>query len=359
MRGSWVLAIGLVFLGRSASAEPRPRVLILPATTAAEAGVEALDQGWLGIFSDAFYAAASLEAERSGWEVVGPEALAQVMKKLGSGGRCPTSSCVTQALKLTQATHWISESIVRVSPKRCRTLITRYDFVRQRIEDRVGEDIVPCNSAWLERVGSALGLRAGHGDRARAEEALGLTGRQLPDLDAHPLPELPAPDAETSSATLSAIERRSALEKYRSEAIFLAATEDHRLFVLRGGASIDDCRLLELDGRPVSPELRLSCQGNWWELAWIGVPVGGLFLVPTTSNLIEGGSPMPFVLAALVTIISPIVALSLNEDAIPVDSGRHALPYGEILAIADEHNAALLRRLGLVAADVKSLGPVE
>lgn len=339
-----------------ASAEPsskRPRVLVLPTLTVNKgAEAEALEDDAVEVFWAAFYAAAAARFELRRFEVVGLEELKAALRAAGQLDRCPTAACVSRLVRETEATAWVSGVLVRAGPTLCRSRVTVYDLARQRVELAREDDIQPCSTSMLAHQGAVLGHRAAEGARWRPPATESLTPLEVPDLEVPSLSLIEEPKASTTARSLTALERQAALDRYRQESVRLISDDAGRSFVVRGGLVIGDCELLGLAHRPILPRTQEACAGNWWELGWLSVPIGGLFLIPTGTNLIEGDNPLPFIFAMAVTLAGPVLALALNVDAPALAAGAHVLPLTEIEEIVAELDAALLASLGLSPADV-------
>lgn len=331
----------------------RPRVLVLPTLTVSKgAEAEALEDDAVQVFWAAFYAAAAARYELRRFEVVSLEELEAALQAAGQLDHCPTAACVSKLVRETGATAWVSGVLVRAGPTLCRSRVTVYDLSRQRVELAREDDIQPCSSSMLAHQGAVLGGRAAEGPRWSPPTTESLTPLEVPDLELPRLSLIDEPKASTTARSLTVLERAAALERYRQESVRLVNDDQGRSFVVRGGMVIGDCELLSLAHRPILPRTQEACAGNWWELGWLSVPIGGLFLIPTGANLIEGDNPLPFVFAMAVTLAGPVLALALNVDAPALAAGAHVLPLDEVSEIVAELDAALLASLGLSPADV-------
>jgi hypothetical protein len=338
---------------RADGSPKRPRVLLLPTLTVNKgAEAEALEEDGVQVFWGAFYAAATARFELRRFEVVSLDELKAALKAAGQLDRCPTAACVSRLVRETGATAWVSGVLVRAGPTLCRSRVTVYDLERQRVELAREDDIQPCSSSELAHQGAVLGHRAAEGARWRPQATLSLTPLAVPSLEIPRLTIIDAPKTSTPSRSMTALERQAALERYRQESVRLISDNEGRSFLVHQGTVVGDCELLALAHRPIPPATQVACSGNWWELGWLSVPIGGLFLIPTGTNLIEGDNPLPFVFAMAVTLAGPVLALALNIDAPALATGVHVLPLEEIEEIIAELDTALLASLGLSPADV-------
>jgi hypothetical protein len=346
-----------VFLSLATLVAASPKVLILPTIT-----LEQLEKGAplepkrVDAFWYSFRESSIEVFSWRRWEVVEQEEAEALLGKLGLGRVCKTAACVDALSKATKATHWVSSVIIRTGDELCRARTTLFDLSKQKIQRVLESDISPCVAQNVLARGEDLGRKIAEGPRAAPEIALDLTPLSVPHLEIPNLPDVT--ELLTSTAARSSsypIER--ALEVYAAQSMIFFE-EEGRYYVARGGKVLGDCEVLKVASRPLTQPVIEHCEGNLWELAWIGVGIGGLMFIPSAAASLDGEGGAVAVALTTGTLLfgSLVAAVFFNIDAAVPENGDHLIPRDELSEIVAEANRELRRSLALSEADVVVAG---
>jgi hypothetical protein len=126
-------------------------------------------------------------------------------------------------------------------------------------------------------------------------------------------------------------------------------------YVVRDGKIINDCEVRRAASAPISADTLEFCEGNNWEWALAGIPVGALIGAVGAHDLDHGGLA-PFVSGVAITVLSAVIALALNKDAVDVQDGTHFSKRAEIEELVTKSNDRFREALDLTPADVEVSG---
>lgn len=221
----------------------------------------------------------------------------------------------------------------------CRAKGTLFDRRRNIAEKSRQQVIDVCGGSSLIAHAEDLGRKLAEGPREEPRVTLNLTPLDIPSIDIPNIPEV----GEYQSATVA-----RALEVYRSQAL-LVIDDGDRWFVARSETLLDDCEALQAAQINLTKPAIEHCDGNFWEFAWLGAPVGaiGLWVGASTND----GAPVA--LAGTVILLgSAAAALLFNRDAADVEDGDHFLTRDQMAEVAEVANERLRRELGLGERDL-------
>lgn len=346
----------LAILALSSTTSPDVRVLVLPSVTRSVGdGARAVTDAARQSFDEAFRDVAEGTFAARRIAVVTPEALGEATRQLLGTTACLTSACASELARRTDATSWLIAVVVGTD-RGCRARATLYDLRKSQVTLRREVDVVPCTPERLVMGAEDLARQAADGPRVPERIALALTPLSVPDLEVPSLDDVPFTYTSTAlRAQRTGLTLAQAAELYRKHEFALRPNARGELVAVRGSTPVSDCDLMVAAGVRASEAESRACRGNWWELAWVGAPVGALMLVPAL-----GGDEVsaPLTVTSLVFLLGgPALALLLNEDALDPVEGDHVVGVRRLEELVLRANATLRRELALTEAEAQ-IGPV-
>lgn len=350
------MSLVLALLAATATASPDLRVLVLPTITLdRSADARAVEEPLRAVFDEGFRDAAEGTYLARRMAVVDREEAADALRAVVGELPCVSSACAHQVARRVEASLWLVAVLVKTYDG-CRARATSFDLRRARIEQRLDRDVVPCTPDRVLEVAEDLGQQVADGPRRAHPVALPLTPLTVPDLAIADLDDLDFVVTSTALRTeLMGISPARALGTYRRNELALKPNGSGHVMVVRGRTPVSDCDLMRAAGRRPSQDQRLSCDGNWWELAYLAAPVGAVMLTPV---LLSDEPSIPIGgLAVALLIGGPLLAITRNRDAIDPTGGEHLVTAAELEELVAEANAALREELGLSEAEVLAARP--
>ncbi len=348
--------LALLAATSTASASTDVRVVILPSITLDRGGgVRAVEEPVRALFDDAFRDAAEGTFLARRLEVVEREQVAAHTQAVVGDILCVTSACAHQIARRAEATSWLVAVLVR-NDAGCRARATLFDLTRARVAQRLDQDVVPCTPDKVLRAAEDLGQRVADGPRRSQPVGLSLTPLSLPEVGIDDIEDLEFTVTSTTERTRQVgVTPARALALYHKHEFALRPNAQGYMMAVRGRTPISDCDLMVAAGRKATREELMSCEGNWWELAYLTAPVGAVMLVPVLGSdepsLAIGG------LAVALLLTGPLLAITRNRDAHDPTEGEHVVPLEELEDLVVRANATLRRELGLSEAEVLASKP--
>lgn len=333
--------IAAQLLVRTATVVSPHRVLVLPAITTGD-----LDKPRVAAFAESFIEAAQATFEWRRWEVVlGEEA-------------CRNPACADEAAARVGATYWLSSRIERASERTCSAVTVLYDARARKTSRKLEKEIVPCASDAILAAGSDLGREVAEGPQLAQRLALDLTPSEVRTIEIADLPEVESVRSSSVSLLTSPDERERALRVYRERHLVAVHEGLDRLYVVRDGEILGDCEVYRAARYEISPAMEKQCEGNLWEWAWAGLPLGAVLILVGPDGLLQGQpeTPLPIALGVLTALAGPILALTLDADPPDLEAGEHVVSEEVLLEAVAKHNTVLRRALQLTTTDVEIAG---
>jgi hypothetical protein len=340
-------------------AEPRERVLILPATTVSRPiKGRTIDNLRLAAFGEAFVETAS---EVFAWRRFLVVSADELRERSGDPRLCADGACALALGRAAGASQVVSTVLLlEPSGQSCSVQTTLLHVgsaeVRRRLEDRIR----PCMSDQLLGAAEDLGRRIAEGPRLELDISLSLTPLSVPSIDIPDLPDVSLHRTSTQARAKSAYDLDSALEAYKHKHMFLFEDADGRRYVARDGKVLSDCDVFRAASLTVPPQLLEFCEGNNWELAWLALPLGAAITLAAVNDETSArpGSATPIALAigVVTSVLSPVLALVLNVDAANTEAGDHYATPEELETIVKGSNQQLRKDYELTEADVTIAG---
>lgn len=346
-----------LFFGSRAHSSP-PRVLILPTISGEVVSREPrLDDAALSAFSrEMGDAAADVFAWRR-WSMVSPEESETREKAEASIAPCRTLECAKAQAGSAGATHALFSRLTRTRDGNCTAFLSLYDRVKDEESRTLKEIIAPCAADNLLSSALDLGRRIAEGPRAPVAVTVSLTPLDLRPLDIPDIPDVAEYATTTSTRARKGYPLDRALEIYRTQHMFVFEDETNPrgFYVARDGRLLDECDARRAASAVLTSEIIESCEGNSWEWAWAGVPVGLLVTLLSADSLADGGT-FSFSFGLGLSVASAAIATFFNVDASPLEDGVHYSSREEIERMVAQSNATLRRSLDLTEADVRVAG---
>jgi hypothetical protein len=346
----------LAILALSSTTSADVRVLVLPSVTRSVGeGARAVSAAARQSFDEAFRDVAEGTFAARRIAVVSPEELGEATRRLLGDTACITSACASELARRTQATSWLIAVVVGAEGG-CRARATLYDLRKNQVTLRRELDVMPCTPERLVMGAEDLARQAAEGPRLPERISLSLTPLSVPDLGVATLDDVGFTYTSTAlRAQKTGLTLARAAELYRRYEFALRPNARGDLVAVRGSTPITDCELMTAAGVRESEAESRACRGNWWELAWIGAPVGAVMLVPTLGS---DQVSAPLAVTSLVLLLGgPALALLLNEDATDPVEGEHVVDAARLQELVLRANATLRKELVLTEAEA-AIGPI-
>ncbi len=289
------------------------------------------------------------------WFVVPSAELAEAIADGTANGECQDDLCFAEIGVRAGATHAVVSSLVAPRPNTCRATVVLYDLLKAEIASEVDRMIEPCNDDNLLSAAADIGRTIVDGPRAPVRVTLNLTPRDIPVVDIPDVSDVPRYHVDTSSRTDRVFELERALEIYEEQHMFVFDSDDgDTYYITRGGRLLSECDVRRVASAPRPPHIAEFCDGNDWEWAWLGVPFGGIVMLGSYGDFLDGGfvGVIGMGFGGIMTIASAAVAIALNVDKKDPRDGEYYSTRAEIEAIVKESNANLRKQLDLTEAEV-------
>lgn len=289
------------------------------------------------------------------WFVVPDKELAEAIADGTVNGECQDDVCFAEIGVRAGATHALISSIVAPRPNTCRASVALYDLLKAEVAAEVDRIIEPCNDDNLLSVAADIGRTIVDGPRAPVRVTLNLTPRDIPVVDIPDVADVPRYHVDTSSRTDRVFELERALEIYEEQHMFVFDSEDgETFFITRGKRILSECDVRRVASAPRPPEIAEFCDGNDWEWAWLGVPFGGVVMLGSWGDFLDGGfvGVIGMGFGGIMAIASMATAIALNVDKKDPRDGEYYSSRAEIEAIVKASNANLRKQLDLTEAEV-------
>ena len=322
------------------TATTTPTILVIPTITL-ERGTagHAVTDGERVAFNEAFR------------DAIEGTALARGYALAAADGPCEKPDCAHAMATRTGARSWIAAVVVRTESE-CRARATLYDLGRARVARQMDSTIAPCTPQRLLMGAEDLGHKIAEGPRHRPPASVALTSLSVPDLNIPALPSLVI--TPTVSPPIEDVER--AVSQYRKSRYALANNGEGSVIVVQGDVPVSDCDLFVIAGyRPTATQTEI-CEGNAWELGWLGAPFGALLLAPGIMNTAEGDSPALLIGALALAMGGPALAWWLNEDQPDAARGEHVVSLDQLENLIEAANETLRTQLKLHDAELRVRG---
>lgn len=331
-------------------------VLILPTERGPVEGTALpLDARTIRAFSGALGDAAASVLSWRRWLI----AARRVLPAKGEKG-CASEACAIDAGARIGAAAVLVSRLDRPKEDRCAASVALFDRLDPRRSKRLSEEILPCTADNVLGVATDLGRRIAEGPRAPLTVTHDLTPLDLRAIDIPDLPDLREAHATETSTVMHprrgfTLER--ALEIYQAKHMFVFEDDSRPggVFVARNDHLVNECDLRRAASAPLTSAMIEFCEGNSWEYAWVGFPVG-LVIAGLGVGDVKNGGWFTVLFGASVATASAVVATLFNVDANDVQSGRHFSRREQIEAIVHKSNANLRSELELTDADIEVAG---
>lgn len=340
--------------------DPPNKALILRAVSQAMGPkYPAIEETSLAAFSRALEETASQTfTYRRFLVVAGVEAEAAVKENVIEHP-CMTSECARTVAEQIGASHVVYSRLTRKAEGACLAIVSLEVIDKRGSPIRKHRDIPHCSASALLSAAAELGQAIAEGEREPLRITLPLTSLPVPSID---VADVPFPTAHpTRTGTTTRIRHgftlERALEVYAEKHMFVFEEPAHpdSFFVARNGRIINECDVRRAASAPISNELRERCEGNDWEWAWAVLPVG-LLISGLTAHQITDGGALRFLFGVSLSAVSASLALILNKDAVPVESGHPASNRPELESIVARSNEDLRQVLDLTEEEVEVAG---
>jgi hypothetical protein len=358
-----LIPLALVAAAATSTAAIETSVVLFPTYAKPLAsGPSVLDRNRLTLFTQELHTFARERFLDRGWLVAPAEDVRRAIGARGGRASCLDARCYADVSRKVGATHWLAARLVEGNDQRCAASVVLESLSDGRRLARIERSLRPCTADNLLVTAREIGLEIGAGPKVPVHVTLDLT-----DLEVGTAPDLPdIPDVEvlaTATATRArgklGLDRALAIYERRHLILFDHDTgEDVLTLVAQNGALVGECAIRTSAKLPIDRELEKFCEGNNWEWAWLGVPVGGIVAAGSVRGLQEGTAPgvLGFVFGAIAAAVSATLALILNADAADPEDGEYWSHPIELEAMVAEANARLRSRLELSAAEVEAAG---
>jgi hypothetical protein len=361
-----VLAILALLAAQTSTTSPdarQLRVVLLPTYgKPIERGPSVLDERLLRAFTTELHNQAAAAFKWRRWAV---PSLRRVSKSIDdSGGRssCLDARCYDQVARRLGASHWLAARVVEAPKRRCFATVVLEDLLQGQRDFRAEKRVEPCTVDNLVAAARTLAKEASTGPRAPLFATHSFTDLSVPSLELPPIPEI-----DRLSTTTVARERKElgldrALMLYKRRHLIAFSQEleedEWHTFVARNGKLVDECVVRKAAGVQVDDELDTYCNGNHWEWAWLGVPVGAVVAIGSVQGLRSRSAPgvLGFTFGTLAAVVSGVLALALNVDAAEPEDGEYWSHWTELERMVEMGNEALRMKLELTPAEVEAAG---
>ncbi|MEQ9501964.1 MAG: hypothetical protein RIT81_34140 [Deltaproteobacteria bacterium] len=289
------------------------------------------------------------------WFVIPDADLAEAIAEGTINGECQDDLCFAEIGVRAGATHALISSLVAPRPNTCRVNVTLYDLLGAEVISEVERAVAPCSDDNLLSTASDIGRTIVDGPRAPVRVTLNLTPRTLPTVDIPDVPDVPRYIVDTSSRTDRVFELERALQIYEEQHMYVFDSDDGETFyIARGGRLLSECDARRVASAPRTPEITEFCDGNDWEWAWLGVPFGGVVMLGSYGNFLDGGfvGVIGMGIGGILTVTSAALAIALNVDKKDPRDGTYYSSRKQIEAIVKDSNAGLRKQLDLTEAEV-------
>jgi hypothetical protein len=292
------------------------------------------------------------------WRVTAGEDAQRAVAQ-GRQGECRSEACAASLGRSIGATHVLFSRLTRLKDGTCTAVLVLQNLLQADKGALIREDVKPCSADNVLSIAIDLGHRIAEGPRAPVRATVSLTPLELRPLD---IPDI-ADVTELSTSSVSHRPRKisldRALEIYKAKHMFIFddphPDRPSAFYIALDNKLVNDCDARRHASAPLTRDMLEYCDGNSWEYAWIGFPVGVL-IAGLGANDLEQGGGFTFVFGAAVAAASAVIALVFNVDAVDVEDGTHYSNREELERIVLESNAELREVLDLTPAQVQVAG---
>jgi hypothetical protein len=359
-----ILALLAVAQTSTTSADVRQlRVVLLPTYgKPIERGPSVLDQRLLAAFTRDLHREAASVFKWRRWSVPSQRFIDKALDEWGGTAKCLDARCYDAIARNLRATHWLAARVVEAPKGRCFATVVLEDLLEGERDFRAQKRIDPCTVDNALAAARDLAREAAKGPRAPILVTQSYTALSVPSIGV-PSP----PDLEGLHTTTVARERKElgldrALALYKQRHLIAFSQElyddEWGTFVARNGRLVDECTVRKAAGLEIDDDLETFCEGNNWEWAWLGVPVGAVVSIGSVQGLRQGTAPgvLGFVFGVIASTVSAALALALNVDAAEPEDGEYWSHWTELERMVAIGNRALREKLDLTAAEVEAAG---
>lgn len=281
--------------------------------------------------------------------------------KFGGPGQCLDARCYDGVTDRLGGSHWLAALVVEREAGVCLATVVLEDRRNRARAHRVEREVSPCTTDNLVAAGRGIGRAVADGPRAPVRVTLDLTDLSPPSVGIPDVPEVELLATSTAVLQRGELSLDEALSVYKRRYLYAFDQElrdGTRTLVARDQRLIGECAIRRAAGAPIDDEIEEFCDGNNWEWAWLGVPVGAVVSFGSFRGLRSGSAPgvLGFVFGTMTGIISGALALILNEDAADPEEGEYWSHPRDLEAMVETANARLRETLRVTAAEVEAAG---
>jgi hypothetical protein len=357
-----LIAVALL-LASQTSTTSVPRVALIPTYgKPIESGASVLDARVLRAFTRELHSEAARVFQERRWSVASRSSVARAIRAWGDKTRCLDARCYDPVAKKVGATHWLAARMIEAPEQRCFATVALEDLIQGKRTFRAEQKIEPCTVDNAVAVARELARNVAKGPRAPVAVTESFTDLQAPSIELLSIPDVEAIETSTTPRAHEelGLDRALAIYKKRHLIAFSQELEEREWHVLiaQNGQLVDECTVRKAAGLEIDEALETYCEGNHWEWAWIGVPVGALVSIGSFRGLLRGTAPgvLGFVFGAIAAVVSGSLALALNVDAAELDEGEYWSDQRTLEGMVEIGNRELRKKLDLTAAEVEAAG---
>ena len=294
------------------------------------------------------------------WTVVPTNKIREAINDFGQA-RCLDARCYNEVTHTLNGSHWIAVRLTETSDQRCQVTVVLEDVQKKERLLRAERSVRPCQTDNLVLATREIGYQISEGPKATSQAAMKFT-----EADPGLIDIMNVPDVEMLSTTTSAAPRKgppleeslAAYKKTHAYVFRQTVDGEARIFVARDGGLVGECDLRKVAGDPIPDHVETYCKGNYWELAWLGAPIGVLISIATFQGVRTGraSNVLGFTFGGVAAAASALVALILNKDgANPARGEYYTYPAG-LESMVARGNQRIRAQLNLTAAQVEAAG---
>ena len=337
----------------------RLAAVVLPTVRPADADAEPSDAR-LVAFSDELLDAAEEMFEWRRIRVTSKAELDKALEAMELEGPCADAACSAAVARRVRATHAVRGELLGTPGGPCVARVELYDRLVNDTTRRLERKIEPCSDDNLLGAAADLGRQIADGPRAPVEVTLELTRLDVPTLDVPDIADVSPYVTSTVAKDRKAFDLDRALEVYTAKhmVVFEDDARPNTYFIARDRRLLTECDARRAASAELPENIREFCDGNDWEWAWLGVPIGGLLSWVSLGSFQEGEflGVLTFATGTVTALTSAALAILLNENAKDPEDAEYYSDRAAIEEIVERNNRELRRTLELTDAEVGVAG---